>query len=179
MHVFISSTLIQRASAAAQNLSYECKCRWRRLSLGFSSPSAHSMPSTASGYSRSRSLTLYMCVCASEWSYLNMTLGCVSVLADTPHSLGLPWVWRTGCEAKNKWKHATKCTRAAIGTQNRKFWSNCLSSASISLKNTFKCTSVAQLQPTMTDFNMTNHSNYYVDHEDTNLHMITQTKHFE
>lgn len=66
VHVFISSTLIQRASAAAPNLSYECKWKWKRLSLGFSSPSAHSMPSTASGYSRS--LTLYMCVCV--WAKL-------------------------------------------------------------------------------------------------------------
>lgn len=162
VHVFISSTLIHRASAAAQNLSYECKWRWRRLSLGFSSPSAHSMPSTASGYSRSRSLTLYMCVCV--WVKLfEHDLGlCVCVSRHT----ALPWVavgvadW---LRSENKWKHATKRTRAAIGTQNRKFWSNCLSSTSISLKNTFKCTSVAQLQPTMTDFNMTNHSNYYVD----------------
>lgn len=36
--VFISSTLIQAAAAAALNLSYECKWRWRRFSSGFFSP---------------------------------------------------------------------------------------------------------------------------------------------
>lgn len=124
---------------------------------------------------------VHVCVCVPEWSYLNMTWGCVS--ACVSRHTALPWVAVGVADwlwSKNKWKHATKCTRAAIGKQDRKFWIYCLSSTSISLKNTFKCTSVAQLQPTMSDFSMTNHSNYYyIDHEDTNLHMITQTKHFE
>lgn len=152
-HAFISSTLIQRASAAAPNPWYECKWRWGRFSSGCSSLSAHSMLPTASGHLHSLTCT---CVCACERSYLTMTLGCVSVFAGTPHCPGELWVWRSAVQLKLI--KAYNCTHAVDRCTNQE-GVICVSDKRVTVllddftKPSFKCLSVAQGQPTVIDFN--------------------------